>query len=91
MLRKGSTNSPGFCCMEELREMGKALQIFVDGDSTLKTGTFAERTDSEDMNRHTDSKALQTGPELPVRDASQTEATLKQASRHGQASMQGQP
>lgn len=60
--------------------MGKALQIFVDGDKLLRQGLFAERTDSEDMNRHTDRQGSANRPRvISQRCASQTEATLQQA------------
>lgn len=60
--------------------MGKALQIFVDGDELLRQGLFAERTDSADMNRHTDRQGSANRPRVTSqRCASQTEATLKQA------------
>ena len=60
--------------------MGKALQIFVDGDELLRQGLFVERSDTAGMNRHTDRQGSASRHRVTSqRCASRTEATLQQA------------
>lgn len=74
MLRKALRTVLGSAGMEELFRNGEGFA------NLCGWGLFAERTDSEDMNRHTDRQGSANRPRvISQRCASQTEATLQQA------------